>query len=228
VHTLVVLALAAAFAAPPEATRDLAAADRLAAANDAAASRATAIVEKSSVACIDAAGAPASVADELEWLPAKFELRVADVLAVPSYQRFARVVARGSSARPLLQAFRAAVARLARQHARLARMRLGFCSFLGDWRKAGWPRSYFALTDQLLETGLVANRIEVGVLSRHLAKALPHVDRAAEVPDRVGRPTREALAARNVVVEVRLVGTSLDELAARVRCLRVPAGFVER
>jgi hypothetical protein len=46
---LVVLALAATFAAPPEATRDLAAAERLAAANDAAASRATAIVQKSGV-----------------------------------------------------------------------------------------------------------------------------------------------------------------------------------
>jgi hypothetical protein len=79
VHELVVLALAAALGAPPEATRDLAAADRLAAANDAAARRATAIVEKSSIACIDASGAPASVADELVWLPVKFELRVANV-----------------------------------------------------------------------------------------------------------------------------------------------------
>jgi len=40
------------------------------------------------------------------------------------------------------------------------------------------------------------------------------VDRLAEVVDRVGRPAREALAARRVVVEVRLVGTGLDELAA--------------
>ena len=79
-HKLVVLVLAAAFTAPPEATRDLAAADRLAAANDAAAARATAIVEKTSVACIDASGAPASAADELVWLPVKFELRVANVL----------------------------------------------------------------------------------------------------------------------------------------------------
>jgi hypothetical protein len=143
VHKLVVLALAAAFAAPPEATRDLSAADRLAAANDAAAARATAIVEQSSVACIDASEAPASVADELVWLPVEFELRVANVLAVPSYRRFARVVARGRSARPTLRAFGAAVARLAQQDARLTRMRLDFCSFLGDWGKAGWPRNYF-------------------------------------------------------------------------------------
>jgi hypothetical protein len=143
VHKLVVFLIAAAFAPPSEATRDLHAADRLAAANDAAASRATAIVEKSSVACIDASGAPASVADELGSLPVEFELRVANVLAVPSYQRFARVVARGRTARPTLRAFRAAVAQLARQDARLTRLRLDFCSFLGDWRKAGWPRDYF-------------------------------------------------------------------------------------
>jgi len=143
VHKLVVLVLAAALAPPPEATRDLSAADRLATGNDAAASRATAIVEKSSVACVDASGAPASVADELVWLPVEFEVRVAKVLAVPSYQRFARVVASGTSARPTLRAFRAAVAQLDRQDARLTRMRLDFCSFLGDWRKAGWPRSYF-------------------------------------------------------------------------------------
>ena len=43
----------------------------------------------------------------------------------------------------MLRAFRAAVAQLARQDARLVRMRLDFCSFLGDWRQAGWPRSYF-------------------------------------------------------------------------------------
>jgi len=143
VHELVVLALAAALAVAPEAARDLAAADRLAAANDAAASRATALVERSSVECIEASGAPASVADELPLLPVKFELRVANVLAVPSYQRFARVVAGGSSRRPALRSFRAVVSRLARQDARLTRVRLDFCSFLGDWREAGWARDYF-------------------------------------------------------------------------------------
>jgi cytochrome c5 len=143
VHKLLALALAAAFAAPAEATRDLAAADRLAAANDAAATRASTIVEATSVACIQVSGAPASVADELAWLPVKFELRVANVLAVPSYQRFARVVANGLSADPTLRAFRADVPKLARQDVRLKRMRLDFCSFLDDWRRAGWPRGYF-------------------------------------------------------------------------------------
>src|SRR5919198_991708 len=39
---------------------------------------------------------------------------------------------------------------------------------------------------QLLEGGLVADRIEVGVLLRQVATALPHVDRLPEVLDSVG------------------------------------------
>jgi hypothetical protein len=188
VHELVVLALAAAFAGSPEAARDLAAADRLAAANDAAASRATAIVEQSSVACIDASGAPASVADELEWLPVKFELRVANVLAVPSYQRFARVVVRGRSARPTLRAFRAVVGQLARQDARLTRMHLDFCSFLGDWRKAGWPRSYFdtwyaRMLKQVRVDAAVVDRL--GLRLERLAPGLRHLGLTRAQADRL-------------------------------------------
>ena len=82
--------------------------------------------------------------------------------------------------------------------------------------------------DQVLEGGLVPDRIEVGVLLRHVATALPHVGRPAEVLDGVCCSAREALAARHVVVEVRLVGVGLDELEARVGRLRVPAGVVER
>jgi hypothetical protein len=188
VHKLVVLALAAAFAAPPEATRDLAAAGRLAAANDAAASRATAIVEKSSVACIEASGAPASVADELELLPVKFELRVANVFAVPSYQRFARLVARGSSTRPTLRAFRATVAQLARQDARLTRMRLDFCSFLGDWRKAGWPRGFFDTwyARTLKQAGLDAPLVDrLGLRLERLAPGLRHLGLTRTQADRL-------------------------------------------
>jgi hypothetical protein len=188
VHELVVLALAAALAAPPEATRDLAAADRLAAANDAAASRATAIVERSSIACIGASGPPASVADELDWLPVKFELRVANVLAVPSYQRFARVVARGRSARPALRAFRAAVAQLARQDARLMRLRLDFCSFLGDWRAAGWPRSYFDTwyARRLKQAGIDASLVDrLGLRLERLAPGLRHLGLSRTQADRL-------------------------------------------
>ena len=141
-HKLLVVVLAAAFTAPAETTRDLSAARGLAAANDAAAERAAVVVE-ASVACIEAARPPARVADELGWLPVKFALRVANVLAVPSYQRFARVVARGRSRRPTLRAFRSYVAELARQDARLGRIDLDFCAFLDDWGREGWPRGYF-------------------------------------------------------------------------------------
>ena len=59
---------------------------------------------------------------------------------------------------------------------------------------------------------------------RHLATALPDVDRPAEVLDRVGRPAGEALAAGRVVVEVALVGMGFDQLDGPVRRVRVPAG----
>jgi hypothetical protein len=136
VHKPLVLALAAAFAPPPEATRDLAAARsprRRERRCGEPRYRDRREVERRLHRRL---GNPASVADE----------SVANVLAVPSYQRFARVVARGNSARPTLRAFRAAVAQLAQQDARLTRLRLDFCSFVGDWRRAGWPRSYFELT----------------------------------------------------------------------------------
>jgi hypothetical protein len=188
VRKLLALALAAAFAAPAEATRDLAAADRLAAANDAAANRAAAIVEATSVDCIQASGAPASVADELPWLPVKFELRVANVLAVPSYQRFARVVARGRSARPTLRAFRAAVAQLARQDARLTRMRLDFCSFLADWRRAGWPRGYFDMwyARKLKQAGVDAALVDrLGLRLERLAPGFTRLGLARDQADRL-------------------------------------------
>jgi hypothetical protein len=188
VHRLLVLALAAALAPPPEATRDLSAAARLAAANDAAAIRAASIVERSSVACIDASGAPGSVAGELTWLPVKFELRVAVVLAVPSYQRFARVVARGRSAKPTLRALRAAVAQLAQQDARLSRMRLDFCSFLDDWRKAGWPRNYLDTwyARRLKQAGIDGSLVDrLGLRLERLAPGLRHLGLTRAQADRL-------------------------------------------
>lgn len=70
------------------------------------------------------------------------------------------------------------------------------------------------------EGGLIANRIQVGVLRRHVATALRHVDRLPEMLDRVGCSTGEALTAGDVVEELRLVGGRLDELAPPVRRLR--------
>jgi hypothetical protein len=185
VHKLLVVALAAALTAPAETTRDLAAAKRLAAANDAAAGRAAASVEASSVACIDAARPPASVADELDWLPVKFELRVANVLAVPSYQRFARVVARGRSRRPTLLAFRSYVAELARQDAGLGRIDLDFCAFLDDWARAGWPRGYF-------DTWLARKLRKAGVDAALVDRLGLRLERLAPGFTRLGLTRRQA------------------------------------
>ena len=81
--------------------------------------------------------------------------------------------------------------------------------------------------EQILECRLVANRVEVGVPPRHLATALPHLDRPAEVLDGLGGFARQALAAGRVVGELSVVGVVLDQLAALVRRFGVPAG-VER
>jgi hypothetical protein len=61
------------------------------------------------------------------------------------------------------------------------------------------------------------DRVEVGVLG-HATTAFPHVDRLAGVPDCVGPPAGEALAARRVVVEVALVALGFRQLPADVRC----------
>lgn len=51
--------------------------------------------------------------------------------------------------------------------------------FKGE-KASGQKRSMSALAaDQLLERGLVADWIEVGVFLRHVAAAFPHVDRLA-------------------------------------------------
>src|SRR5256885_10550166 len=102
----------------------------------------------------------------------------------------------------------------------------------GPPARRGRQRTAFAQScsaaNRVLECGLVANRIEVRVLLRHVPAALPHLDRPPKVPDGLVGLTREALAARHVVVEVRLVGALLDELPAPQRRVRVPAGLVER
>ena len=76
-----------------------------------------------------------------------------------------------------------------------------------------YSRRYRALpalrltAEQILER-LVANRVEVGVPPCHLSRALPHLDRAAEVLDGVCGLARQALAAGRVVVELSVVGWS--------------------
>jgi hypothetical protein len=60
------------------------------------------------------------------------------------------------------------------------------------------PPVHLVLSDECLRARLGTHRVEVRVALGHLAAAVPHVDRLAEMLDGVGRLAREALAARCV------------------------------
>lgn len=77
-----------------------------------------------------------------------------------------------------------------------------------------------------MECGQVADRVEVRVVSRHPPAVLPDLDRRRKVLNSLGSSAREALATGDVVVEVWLVGTCLDQLHALVRRFRVLAGLI--
>jgi hypothetical protein len=84
--------------------------------------------------------------------------------------------------------FRAAVAQLARQDARLTRMRLDFCSFLGDWRQAGWPRSYFDAwyARTLKQAGVDAPLVDrLGLRLDRMAPGLRHLGLTPAQADRL-------------------------------------------
>ena len=87
-----------------------------------------------------------------------------------------------------------------------------------------YPVSFgcFAL-NQLLESGLVADRVEVAVLGSKRTERFVAVDREPEMPDRVVCPTGEALAAREVVERPRVLGMSFDQLASLIGGLGVLA-----
>src|SRR5439155_9339450 len=81
---------------------------------------------------------------------------------------------------------------------------------------------------QLLERGLLADRVEVGVSRGELAELLPALDRATEVLDRVLLAPREALDARDVVGHARVLGMGFDQLTPAVGGLVVLARLIER
>src|SRR6478735_3404597 len=85
-----------------------------------------------------------------------------------------------------------------------------------------------ALTDQFLERGVVAYRVEVRVLGGERGGARRTLDGEPEVLDRVGRPSGKTLAARHVVQQPVILRVSLDQLTAPVSGLGVLAGIVER
>src|SRR5215831_10576488 len=77
------------------------------------------------------------------------------------------------------------------------------------------------LADELLERRLAADRVEVRVGLRKLAKIFRPSDRGAEVLDRVGGASREALVASEVVEQHRGLGINLSQLAGPVGRLGV-------
>src|SRR6185503_10119104 len=85
-----------------------------------------------------------------------------------------------------------------------------------------------ALADELLEAGLVADRVEVRVIGGELPKPRPRLDRLAEVLDRLCTPAREALAAGEVVERPDVLWVCLDQLAALVGRGGIVTRLVER
>src|SRR3954469_17331888 len=83
-------------------------------------------------------------------------------------------------------------------------------------------------SDQLLERGLIADRIEVGIILCVRAKPLRAVDCAPEAFDRISRPPRKALATGEVVEQPGVLRMSRDQLTAAIGRLGVLARAVER
>ena len=75
--------------------------------------------------------------------------------------------------------------------------------------------------NQLLERGLVADRVEVAVLGSKRTERFVAVDREPEMLDRVVCPPGEALAAGEVVERPRVLRMSLDQLAPLIGSLGV-------
>src|SRR5438034_422329 len=97
---------------------------------------------------------------------------------------------------------------------------------LRNERRTFPPPPVERLGDEFLERGLVADRVEVGVLGGELAKPVRPLERQPQVLDSVLLPAGEALAASEVVERPRILG-GLDLLASALDRLRVIALLVE-
>lgn len=87
------------------------------------------------------------------------------------------------------------------------------------------PRGWLGCValDQFLESGLVADRVEVAVPGSKRTERLVAIDREPEMLDRVVCPAGEALAAREVVERPRVLRMSFDQLAPLIGSLGVLA-----
>jgi len=80
---------------------------------------------------------------------------------------------------------------------------------------ACWRRSVRLVADQPLERGLLADRVQVGVVLRGTAKLLRHLDGVPEVIERVTRPAAETLAAGEVVEQHGYCGAAATRAVRR-------------
>src|SRR6185312_3701818 len=82
--------------------------------------------------------------------------------------------------------------------------------------------------DELLERGLIPDRVEVRIVGRQRAKRLRSVDRDPKMLDRFFGLPREALAAGDVVEQAAVLGMLLEQRASAVGRLGVLPGRIER
>src|SRR5437867_5175573 len=109
---------------------------------------------------------------------------------------------------------------------RLSVMTLPFrMPLVGKQRLTG-PRES-PLAHQRLELRLLADRVEVGVVGCELAELVRLLDCRPQVLERIVLPPREALDARHVVEQRRILGVVREQLTPPVRCLGVLARLVE-
>ena len=83
------------------------------------------------------------------------------------------------------------------------------------------------VADQPLERGLLADRVQVGVVLRGTAKLLRHLDGVPEVIERVTRPAAETLAAVEVVEQHGVLRSGCDQGGEAVGDLDVLARLIE-
>ena len=84
-----------------------------------------------------------------------------------------------------------------------------------------------SLREQLLERGVLPDRIEVGIASKERAGPLREFDRAPKVRDGVVLLAGEAFAASDVVEQVGVRWVARQQLASSIRRLSVIARLVE-
>src|SRR6266545_5536423 len=111
--------------------------------------------------------------------------------------------------------------------ARRSSILLIVCSLARAYGPYSWWRVRLLVADQLFEGGFVADRIQVGVGLRGMAKLLRHLDGVPEVIQRVAGTAGEALAAGEVEEQHGVLRSGCDQGAKTVGDLGVLAREIE-